>query len=384
MGRVFLYANSIDPRSNIFLELSNFNFEKILTLSPHTYNSKQFLNRKLPIWSKLSWKLSKGNLLNPIIDSNQFLGISQFYFAFRSRIASSQPTKVESDLIKWFQVKKLNRLLKIVDFAVISADFDISKIRIPPNTKVFLEVRWHHKAQNIVRGETVLDYPHKLKTELAGAWEVVFDVNKFKFLGLITYSDMALNSFIETGFPVNQIYKVPIPTIRHYEIEFIPKKRIPGSLLYIGRHQPSKGLDLAVAVAMSLGHELTVVGNFSPEVVDWLNNKTNIKFLGRQNHSKVRELMLQLEVCLIPSVESFGFVACEALEGGMKIVLSPWCGLKSWIEGNPNIFEAEDLRLESLTKSTLVALSTDHAPTELRISNGQQHWNKILTDITNQ
>ncbi|MEJ7585810.1 MAG: glycosyltransferase, partial [Acidimicrobiales bacterium] len=118
-------------------------------------------------------------------------------------------------------------------------------------------------------------------------------------------------------------------------------------LLFVGRIQPLKGLDVAVAALAGLHRDdalLDVVGGPSGAdglaeearvraLADTLGVADRIRFVAPQPHHLLSTYYRAADVCLVPSrSESFGLVALEAAACGTPVVASAVGGLTTLVE----------------------------------------------------
>jgi D-inositol-3-phosphate glycosyltransferase len=118
-------------------------------------------------------------------------------------------------------------------------------------------------------------------------------------------------------------------------------------LLFVGRIQPLKGVDLAVRALAELGRRdatLVVVGGPSgPDgpteleklhaLVDELDLADQVRFVPPQEHSTLARYYRAADVALVPShSESFGLVALEAAACGTPVVAAAVGGLVSLVD----------------------------------------------------
>jgi D-inositol-3-phosphate glycosyltransferase len=143
-------------------------------------------------------------------------------------------------------------------------------------------------------------------------------------------------------------------------------------LLFVGRIQPLKGLDLAVRTLAEIEDAtLWVVGG--PSGTEGPSEVARVKALARalgvagrvlflppQPHHHLADYYRAADVCLVPSrSESFGLVALEAAACGTPVVASAVGGLRSIVEDGQTGFLVEDR--DSLDWATPVALLLDDA-----------------------
>jgi D-inositol-3-phosphate glycosyltransferase len=148
-----------------------------------------------------------------------------------------------------------------------------------------------------------------------------------------------------------------------------PGRRV---LLFVGRIQPLKGLDLAVRTMAEIDDAtLWVVGGPSGphgmsemakvrSLAKELGVADRLVFLPPQPHHQLADYYRAADVCLVPSrTESFGLVALEAAACGTPVVASAVGGLRSIVADGRTGFLIEDR--DPLEWATHVALLLDDA-----------------------
>lgn len=118
-------------------------------------------------------------------------------------------------------------------------------------------------------------------------------------------------------------------------------------ILFVGRIQPLKGVDVAVRCLAALDDPqatLVVVGGPSGadgeaelarlhRLVDELDVTEQVRFVPPQPHAGLAEFYRAADVCLVPSrTESFGLVALEAAACGTPVVAGAVGGLRSLVD----------------------------------------------------
>ncbi len=118
-------------------------------------------------------------------------------------------------------------------------------------------------------------------------------------------------------------------------------------LLFVGRVQPLKGVDVAVRALAELGHSgarLLIVGGASGaegekevrrirSIIDELHLRDRVSFIDPQPHHLLSTYYRAADVCVLPSrSESFGLVALEAAACGTPVVAAAVGGLRTLVE----------------------------------------------------
>jgi glycosyltransferase involved in cell wall biosynthesis len=101
---------------------------------------------------------------------------------------------------------------------------------------------------------------------------------------------------------------------------------------------------------------------------DWVNEfiiehnlQNNIDVLGFVPHDSIRQLYIDADVFVMPSIwqEQFGLVGAEALACETPCVASNVGGISEWLQHGQSGFLVPPLSVNDLTEATLTLLSSD-------------------------
>ena len=150
-------------------------------------------------------------------------------------------------------------------------------------------------------------------------------------------------------------------------------------LVFVGRIQPLKGVDVAVRALAALERPeavLLVIGGASgadgdrevrrlEALVDDLGVRSQVRFIPAQPHHALSTYYRAADVCLVPSrAESFGLVALEAAACGVPVVAAAVGGLRTLVEHGQTGFliDSRDPVVYAKHIETILA-SSDYANT---------------------
>ena len=296
-------------------------------LGTKTFTPKLFFVKRLhfPYWQLLNILIKKLNTSERI----------EKYFGKLSNIKES----------KYILKKTLDK-----DILVLPSDY-LHVLNEKINSRIIVEVRWHHTIINRLRPEPYLNFPG---TGWVGEtkWERDFRRLFKQIDGVIVYSELAANSFLQAGYPSDKFYKVPLEMPKPSVIPKLVRDQVDcNKFLYVGRSAFDKGLDIAVAAVEKVGGTLTVIGYFDDDVIIWLKNFAFVKFMGVKNRFDIYQAMLIHDIYLTTGIESFGFAVLEALRCGMKVVGSEYVGALNWYGEDPKVFLAESLNINHIVSA---------------------------------
>jgi glycosyltransferase involved in cell wall biosynthesis len=163
-------------------------------------------------------------------------------------------------------------------------------------------------------------------------------------------------------------------------------------LFFLGRMEPDKGPDLALAVARELGLPLTLAGPmldeefFARAIAPYLNDRC--RYLGVVNHEQKNELFGRAGCVLMCSrvEEGFGMVSIEAMACGTPVVALASGALPEVIEPGLTGYLAEDVpALPALVRR---ALRLDRAAIRARVRTrydiavGGEQYHRLYEEIS--
>ena len=277
----------------------------------------------------------------------------------------------------------MTRTVKKYDIAIIPSDY-LNKYFFTGRSRI-IEARWSHPNLMINRPAVLLDYPIEF-FEKDDLWRNIFDDCKHKIDLLITYSQISSDSYIKAGFPKDRIFCVPLEvnlnTAKIKNSQNVNRQR---KILYVGRDNLDKGLDIAVAVAKILGLNLIVVGYFSKNVQFWLKQFSFVEFIGVLPRYELFKFMQNTELYISPGIESFGLAAVEAFLNGMKVISTRFTGASQWYGDNANWYIAESLDVNSMVSTCNYALKSDSISSMNSYKIDSLHyWQNISSFLVNQ
>ncbi|WP_336778148.1 glycosyltransferase [Pantoea sp. USHLN256] len=117
--------------------------------------------------------------------------------------------------------------------------------------------------------------------------------------------------------------------------------------VYVGRLSEEKNLHLLVEVFNELNLPLTIVGDGPQEKELKKIAKGNINFKGYIHNNKLRTLLDECDVFVLPSIsEPWGLVVEEALSAGLPVIVSDRVGCHKDLINNKNgiVFKSHDAK----------------------------------------
>jgi len=154
--------------------------------------------------------------------------------------------------------------------------------------------------------------------------------------------------------------------------------KVRGSLVFLGRDDPRKGLDVLLAawpgIARRHSHaQLTVVGIVDRPAIE------GVTFAGFVNEAEKERILGRSQIMIAPqtSGESFGITVAEGMAAGCLVVASDLPAFRFVTDGLGRIFRAGDRdQLSSVVGDVLDRLVIDPQP--IRQSSQRFSWEYVL------
>jgi len=194
----------------------------------------------------------------------------------------------------------------------------------------------------------------KIETEVIGCSDVILSNSSFEMEELVTHYS-ADHSRIEI-VPPGVDHSVFNPASKKEARQLLNLYDQP-TLLFVGRIQPLKGVDLAISTLSELENKdarLILIGSSSGlegpseerrirQMVEELGLTNRVLFVEPQSHEKLVDWYRAADVVLMPSrSESFGLVALEAAACGVPVVASAVGGLQTIVEDDSSGYLIND------------------------------------------
>lgn len=383
---MLLYVTNVYPRNHLILRAREKNIP-YKELSPWVPSERV---------RKLSEKLWPS--LNQIFNSRQFVSVEDKihhlnlsflsnYSPFCRHILRRQPNVLFAAWIREFETHRINKFIAKSKVSVVTSDFINPRLRLTSELNL-IEFRWHHTHLNSIRIPGQLSFP---------AFFDSLEFNDEKFNRVLSsidknvdfyifYSHLSAKSFVDhAGLSASKILVTPLVESFEYVQHGDFTEERAKDLLYVGRGEYDKGVDLAIAMAKQLNCRLTIIGNFSSQIRDWIESFDFVDFLGVLPRPDVYRNMREHKILLATGIESFGFAVLEAISNGMFIVGTEFCGSLNYSKGCARVFVSDSNSIDSLIKSLTSALNTYHNRLNLKCNHltNENDWNAILNLIKN-
>lgn len=162
---------------------------------------------------------------------------------------------------------------------------------------------------------------------------------------------------------------------------------------YLGRLSDEKGLEILIEASNKLlknkyDHELMIAGDkddkrfqkYIKKLFYKSKNNNRIKFIGKINELDKSNFFNNLDIFILPSInsfEAFGIVQLEAMSYGIPVLASNIIGVRSIIKKTKNGFLFESKNIDDLYEKILLCNITKFNPINIR-KNLEKTYNKEI------
>ncbi len=162
----------------------------------------------------------------------------------------------------------------------------------------------------------------------------------YRQLPILAGSRAMRSLLVQNGVPAAQI-EILAPILLHDDMLSFPSPPNPRQMLFVGRLEPEKGLDLLLAALREIAGPWRLVvagdGHMRPHLEissAFATGDRQVEFLGWVGRQEVTNLYHESGLVIVPSLwpEPFGRVGPEAAVAGRPVVASAVGGIPDWLE----------------------------------------------------
>ncbi|HET7412266.1 MAG TPA: glycosyltransferase [Pararhizobium sp.] len=162
--------------------------------------------------------------------------------------------------------------------------------------------------------------------------------------------------------------------------------------VFIGRIEPAKGVEQAIAASRRAEASLTVIGD-GPLREELASKYPDIRFLGWRSRSEISRDIVSARALIMPSLctEPFGLVAVEASRSGLPVIASGSAFLADELEAAGLGFRCEPRDVDSfaallrqvlaISAEEMRAMSERAFSAEIKLSTSPEEWISSLIQI---
>ncbi len=247
-----------------------------------------------------------------------------------SRLTGRSATPAEIRTIHRFQAGQVARAGRGAAFLQTVEGLGYMAIRENAAQLTVVERRNLHHAVFEETLDTHLDFPFRTKLD------PLRDILEEEYQGadrIVVYSEVAKASFVERGYSADRIWVSPLPVVASPPLGGHNSRRDPFQLLYVGRLDAYKGIDVAVAAVQSLGSpfKLVVAGPGGEAERAWLEQQDQVEYRGVLPRHELADLFRSSAALLAPSIESFGLAVLEATVAGTPVLVRETTGVVDYL-----------------------------------------------------
>lgn len=158
--------------------------------------------------------------------------------------------------------------------------------------------------------------------------------------GILAMGQLGVDCYIKAGFPKEKIFQWGYFTNSCNEhASQISHNHLKPKILFVGRLDENKNSRLLLETVKSLINQidcLTIVGDgyLRGEIESIVSGMNGVNYLGPLPNNKVHALMQEFDIFVLPSrYDGWGAVVNEALQNGMRVIVSQNCGANVLVDG---------------------------------------------------
>lgn len=216
--------------------------------------------------------------------------------------------------------------------------FEILKKKAPQITRIMdVSAAYKPYIKKIYERDFLLspEFAHMLKREKAFLWKknmcLRFEQETKNTQYFLTPSTFVIKSLLYGGIKEKQMALCPYgANFESAEPKYCKRSDTRLKIIYVGIVAALKGIHYLLEAVMQIPEsevDLTVVGAYDNNEHSLDKYKRRVNFTGAVLHEKVKELLLQADVFVFPSLgDGFGLAILEALSCGLPCIVSENCG----------------------------------------------------------
>lgn len=249
--------------------------------------------------------------------------------------------KLSPSVLKCLDDKGVPFAVRLSDFAMICANAHL--LRGTETCELCVRGDWRHSVRYACiqgsRTASAVNYAATSFHKMAGYYE---RIRKF-----IVPSRFLQAKMVEGGWPEDRF--VHIPTFVEAAANGSPPKSRHPTVVYVGRLEPHKGLDVLIDAVRQLevdgapqGLEVRIVGDGEPEFVAYLRDRVaaqglrSVRFEGVRSAAEIRPMLSAAWCSVVPSLwyENMPNSALESMACGTGVVASEHGSLPEVVKQN--------------------------------------------------
>jgi len=281
----------------------------------------------------------------------------------------------------------------VITFFKIYKNFNYINLHLPL-TEIFPIAFFLNKKQTIINYHClpVFSFPFnfiKFYFYIFGIISVIKSKNN------IVLSKDYFNNFLFHYKLNNNIVEVPPYVILNKTFKKLNDKSKIIKIGYLGRLSSEKGIQFLILLSNYLikentNHKLIIAGDTQDhrfkqninKIKDLGKNNKNINFVGKLNNLEKIKFYNQIDLFILPSInsfEAFGIVQLEAMSYGVPVIASNICGVRTVVKNTNNGFLFENKNLKDLIKAFHL-FKKNRINSKQIIENLYKNYNKELFD----